>query len=96
MHDGSIRTLSDVRYVLNLQKNLISLSILDPKGYRINIKLSRIKVSCRNLVLLKGKRTDNFYILEGSIMTGETGRSLSTTKSKSTRLEWRQLGHRKV
>ncbi|KAG8498078.1 hypothetical protein CXB51_007410 [Gossypium anomalum] len=62
---------------------------------RINIKSNDIKVSRGDLVLLKGKRTDGFYILEGSTMTGEIGRPSSVTKLKSTRLERRQLGHRR-
>ncbi|KAG8480529.1 hypothetical protein CXB51_024593 [Gossypium anomalum] len=61
MHDGTIRTLSNVRA----------------------------------LVLLKGKRTSSLYILEGSIVTDEIGRPSSITELKSTRLERRQLGHRR-
>ncbi|MFQ6625625.1 hypothetical protein Gotur_005709 [Gossypium turneri] len=67
----------------------ISLSILDAKGYRINIESSVIKVSRRALILLKGKMTDSLYILECSIVTSETGRPSSVTESKSTHLEWR-------
>ncbi|MBA0788029.1 hypothetical protein Gotri_025677 [Gossypium trilobum] len=95
MRDGIIRTLSDVRYVPNLLKNLISLSILDSKGYRINIESIDIKVSHGTLVLLKGKRTDSLYILEGSTVTDETRHLSSVTELKSTRLEWRQLGHKR-
>ncbi|KAG8498862.1 hypothetical protein CXB51_005663 [Gossypium anomalum] len=95
MHDGMIRTLSDVKYVPDLRKNLISLSILDLKGYRINIELSGIKVSRGALVLFKGKRIDSLYILEGSTVTGEIGRPSSVTELKSTHLERRQLGHRR-
>ena len=95
MHDGTIRTLSDVRYVPDLRKNLISLSILDLKGCKINIESSDIKVFRGALVLLKGKRTGGLYILEGSTVTGEIGCPSSVTESKSTRLERRQLGHKR-
>ena len=95
IHDGTIRTLSDVRYVPDLRKNLISLSILDLKGCRINIESSDIKVSRGALVLLKGKRTGSLYILEGSTVIGEIGRPSSVTESKSTHLKRRQLGHRR-
>ncbi|MBA0783400.1 hypothetical protein Gotri_001121 [Gossypium trilobum] len=54
-----------------------------------------MKVSRRALILLKGKRTDSLYILEGSIVTDETRCPLFVMESKSTRLEWRQLGHRR-
>ncbi|KAG8499485.1 hypothetical protein CXB51_005959 [Gossypium anomalum] len=56
---------------------------------------SGIKVSRGALVLLKGKRTGSLYILEGSTVTGEIGRPSSVTESKSTRLERRQLGHKR-
>ncbi|KAG8478329.1 hypothetical protein CXB51_028050 [Gossypium anomalum] len=87
MHDGTIRTLSDVRYVPNLRKNLISLSTLDLKGCRINIESSGIKVSHKAFILLKGKRTGSIYILEGSIVTGEIRHPSSVRESKLTRLE---------
>ncbi|KAG8503416.1 hypothetical protein CXB51_001387 [Gossypium anomalum] len=79
MHDGTIRTLSDVRL----------------ERMQINIESSGIKVSRGALVLLKGKRTDSLYILEGSTVTGEIERPSSVTELKSTRLERRQLGHRR-
>ncbi|KAH1064501.1 hypothetical protein J1N35_029488 [Gossypium stocksii] len=94
IQDGTIRTLSDVRYVPDLRKNLISSSILDLKGCKINIKSSDIKVSRGSLVLLKGKRIGSLYNLEGSTVTGEIQRPSSITELKSTRLR-RQLGHRR-
>ncbi|KAH1097314.1 hypothetical protein J1N35_014235 [Gossypium stocksii] len=62
---------------------------------RINIKSSGVKVFRGALILLKGKRTNSFYILESSTMTSEIERPLFTTESKSTYLEWRQLGHKR-
>ncbi|MFQ6664109.1 hypothetical protein Gotur_031329 [Gossypium turneri] len=38
----------------------------------------------------------NLYILEGSTVTSEMGCPLSVTELKSTRLERRQLGHRRA
>ncbi|KAH1107211.1 hypothetical protein J1N35_010979 [Gossypium stocksii] len=72
MHNMIIRTLSDVRHVFSLKKNPISLGILDSKGCRINIESSDIKVSHKALVLMKGKKIENLYALEGSMMTDET------------------------
>ncbi|KAK5832860.1 hypothetical protein PVK06_016665 [Gossypium arboreum] len=95
IHDGTIRTLSDVRYVPDLRKNLISLSILDLKGCKINIESSDIKVSRGAIILLKGKRTGSLYILEGSTVTGQIERPSSIMKLKPTCLKWRQLAHRR-
>ncbi|KAH1065122.1 hypothetical protein J1N35_030109 [Gossypium stocksii] len=41
------------------------------------------------------KRTGSLYILEGSTVTGEIRRPSSVAESKLTRLERRQLGHRR-
>jgi hypothetical protein len=34
MHDGIIRTLTDVRHIPDIRKNLISKSSIDGKGYK--------------------------------------------------------------
>ncbi|KAA3467431.1 Retrovirus-related Pol polyprotein from transposon TNT 1-94 [Gossypium australe] len=53
MHNKIIRTLSGVRHVPDLKKNLISLSMLDLNDCRIIIESSSIKVSHGALVLMK-------------------------------------------
>ena len=35
--DGIIRTLTDVRYIPKMKRNLISVSALDAKGYNIQV-----------------------------------------------------------
>ncbi|KAG8489499.1 hypothetical protein CXB51_017516 [Gossypium anomalum] len=42
MFDGVVRTLSNVRHVPGLKRNLISLSTLDSKGYRYTVKGSTV------------------------------------------------------
>ena len=39
MFDGVVRTLGDVRHVLDLTRNLISMSTLDAKGYNKLVKV---------------------------------------------------------
>ena len=39
MHDSIIRILSNVRHVLDLKKNLISLGTLDSNGYKFSAKV---------------------------------------------------------
>ena len=43
-HDGSIQVLTDVRYVPNLKKNLISLGVLESKGITITLRDGFLKV----------------------------------------------------
>jgi hypothetical protein len=39
MFDGIIRTLTDVRHVPKLKKNLISLGVLDSGGHKFTVKV---------------------------------------------------------
>ncbi|KAG8475586.1 hypothetical protein CXB51_032459 [Gossypium anomalum] len=64
MFDGVIRTLSDVRHVPELKRNLISLSTLDSKGYRYTAESGVLKISKGFLVMMKGQRkTAKLYVL---------------------------------
>ena len=38
-HDGVVRTLSNVRHVSNLKRDLISLGTLNPRGVNIQLKV---------------------------------------------------------
>ena len=44
MFDGIVRTLTDVRHVVGLKKNLISFKALDRKGYKFVTHSYQIKV----------------------------------------------------
>ena len=46
MHDGTVRELSDVRYVPDMKKNLISLGALESKGLKITIEGEVLKAVC--------------------------------------------------
>jgi hypothetical protein len=44
MHDEIVRTLKNVRHVLDLKKNLISLGILDSLGYEYSVKVESFRL----------------------------------------------------
>ncbi|KAG8479376.1 hypothetical protein CXB51_029148 [Gossypium anomalum] len=72
MFDRVIRTLSDVRHVPELKRNLISLSTLGSKGYRYIAKSGVLKISKGSLIMMKGQRkTVKLYVLQGSTITGD-------------------------
>ncbi|KAG8472215.1 hypothetical protein CXB51_034291 [Gossypium anomalum] len=72
MFDGVVRTLSDVRHVPELKRNLISLSTLDLKGYRYTSESGVLKISKRSLVVMKGQRKiAKLYVLPGFTVTGD-------------------------
>ncbi|XP_073360341.1 uncharacterized protein [Aegilops tauschii subsp. strangulata] len=53
MFDGTIRTLTDVRYIPKMKRNLISVSALDAKGYKYSGGDSVLKVTKGSLVVMK-------------------------------------------
>ena len=55
MVDGIVRTLTDVRYVLELRKNLISLSTLDSLGCTYRAEGGVLRVSRGALTVMRGK-----------------------------------------
>ncbi|KAG8477010.1 hypothetical protein CXB51_030151 [Gossypium anomalum] len=95
MFDGVVRTLSDVRHVLELKRNLISLSTLDSKGYRYTAESGVLKISKGSLVVMKGQRKiAKLYVLQGSTVTGDAAvASSSLSDDDITKLWHMRLGH---
>ncbi|GFZ12797.1 pectin lyase-like superfamily protein [Actinidia rufa] len=70
MTDGRSMTLTEVRHVPNLRKNLISIRILDSKGCSFDASRGTLRVFKGNKKMLWGKKTRGLYRLEGSVQTG--------------------------
>ncbi|KAK2975034.1 hypothetical protein RJ640_023931 [Escallonia rubra] len=94
MYDGIVRTLTDVRHVPELRKNLISLGMLDSNGcsYRTTGGVMRIMKGA--LVVNKGFKQNSLYLLEGSTITGAAVvASCSDIDFDTTKLLHMRLGH---
>ncbi|GFZ12927.1 hydroxyproline-rich glycoprotein family protein [Actinidia rufa] len=70
MADGRSVTLTEVRHVPNLRKNLISIGMLDAKGCSFKASGGIFRVSKGNKEMLWGKKTRGLYRLEGSVQIG--------------------------
>ncbi|KAE8732732.1 hypothetical protein F3Y22_tig00001750pilonHSYRG00022 [Hibiscus syriacus] len=73
MHDGSVRTLSGVRHIPDLKKNLISLGTLHNNGFipKADEDRETIRIVKGALTVMKGKMTaGNIYRLLGSTVAG--------------------------
>ncbi|GFZ11618.1 hypothetical protein Acr_23g0000030 [Actinidia rufa] len=83
MADGRSVTLTEVRHVPNLRKNLISIGMLDSKGCRFDASGGILRVSKGNKEMLWEKKTEGLYRLEGNVQTrGATVRHGSNGISK--------------
>ncbi|KAG8489524.1 hypothetical protein CXB51_017540 [Gossypium anomalum] len=95
MFDGVVRTLSDVRHVPELKRNLISLSTFNSKGYRYTTESEVLKISKGSLIVMKWQRkTAKLYVLQGSTVIGDAAvASSSLSDDNITKLWHMRLGH---
>ena len=70
MYDSIVRTLSDVRHVLNLKKNLLSLGIFNSQGYKYTDEGGVLRINMGALVFIKEKMVNGLYMLQGSTIVG--------------------------
>lgn len=66
MFDDRDFLLKDVRYIPELRRNLISISMFDGLGYCTRIERGVMRISHGALVIAKGSKIHGLYILEGS------------------------------
>jgi len=70
MYDGTLRELKEVRYILSITKNIISVGALEAEGLRRTLGECVLKMSSGSLVVQKSIRRNNLYYLMGSAVTG--------------------------
>ncbi|GFS33426.1 hypothetical protein Acr_00g0028390 [Actinidia rufa] len=71
MADGGLVTLTGVRHVPNLRKNLISIGMLDAKGCSFEASGGILRVSKGNKEMLWGKKTGGYTDWRGMSRQGE-------------------------
>ena len=74
LYNGRVRKLAQVRYVPELNRNLILLGKLVDLGHTVMMKNGSLEVTKRDLVILKGwKDKRNLFVLDGGVFVqGET------------------------
>ena len=81
-----------MRYVPNLKRNLISLSILDQIGCSFKAENGSLKVVRGSLVIMKGVKMKGLYILDARTIIGSVSNVQNQYISKTSM--WRmRLGH---
>ncbi|ONI30551.1 hypothetical protein PRUPE_1G257900 [Prunus persica] len=72
MQDGVVRSLSEVRHVLALRLNLISLG--DREGYSYKAKGGKLLITQGSVVMMRGRfnltKFISFFLVGGSTMAG--------------------------
>ena len=76
-HEGSFCTLNEVRHAPLMTKNLISLSLLDSKGFTWSGKDGVLRLWKGSNLIMKGVMYGTLYFLQGSTVTGSAHVALS-------------------
>ncbi|XP_062104884.1 uncharacterized mitochondrial protein AtMg00300-like [Humulus lupulus] len=63
--NGEVKVLTNVRHILELRRNLISLGSLKDDGYSYKSTNDILKITSGSLVVMKGKKVNGLYVLEG-------------------------------
>lgn len=85
------RTITGVRFVPDLRRNLLSVGMLDSSGFNVRIEGGIMKVIKGSLTVMKGHKYNGSYILEAVTVTG----TVTTTANgiDKTRLWHLRLDH---
>ncbi|KAJ4728619.1 Retrovirus-related Pol polyprotein from transposon TNT 1-94 [Melia azedarach] len=93
-HDGKFCTLNDVRHIPLMTKNLISLSMLDNKGFSFQGEGGVLHVCKGSNAILKGVKRGTLYFLQGSTLSSSVAvASSEIDKDNMTKLWHMRLGH---
>ena len=95
MHDGTIRTIHEVRHVKGLKKNLLSLGQLDNSGCKTHIQDGIMQIVKGALVMIKVEKiAANLYMLKGETQQkGEASTMMASSAEESTMMWHRKLSH---
>ncbi|XP_047177902.1 uncharacterized mitochondrial protein AtMg00300-like [Vigna umbellata] len=84
--------LQGVRYVPKPKRNLISISSFNLIGYSMKVENGIMKVSTRDSIVAKGRKSNGLYILEGSTVIAHASGASQTIEDK-TRLWHLRMSH---
>jgi hypothetical protein len=90
--DNNVLVLEKTRYVPDLQRNLISLGVLDDLNYDIMINAGYIKILRNSHLIVEAPKRHGLYILQTQNIFDSTSAALSVSNDKS-QIWHKRLGH---
>ena len=70
LHDGTVKKLDEIRYILSFKKNLILLSGLNSTGFRWKAGGRILKVMHDSRVVIRGRKYGGHYLMMRSLVQG--------------------------
>lgn len=71
LKDGSHKIITNVRYIPDLKRNLLSLDVFDSVGYSYKARNGIMRISKGILVVVRGNLENCLYVLDGETIVGE-------------------------
>lgn len=93
LDDGKLIVLSNVRSIIKLKRNLISLGTLDESGCSYKAKSGCINVFKNNHIVLRGLKKNGLYLLCGSYHPEKKNNALVFSNLSATDKWHLRLGH---
>ena len=91
MYDGTVRSLEQVRYVLELKRNLISLGMIDQLGCCRRAENGELQIlKGGGSVIIKCSRKNELYVLNDSVVLPGV---ITSVNSDKTRFWHMRLAH---
>lgn len=91
MSDESVKIITEVRFIFDLKRNLISLGTLDQKRFNNKCQDGVLKIIKGYLVVMREKLQQELYVLQGNTITAEEN---PVEPSKDQTALWsKRLGH---
>ncbi|KAH9679108.1 reverse transcriptase Ty1/copia-type domain-containing protein [Citrus sinensis] len=90
MFDGVVREITQVRHVPDLKRNLIYVGMLDQMGCIVKAEKCVLRVIKGSMVIMKGNKNNDLYILNGQIVIGEAS---VTESGKASRIKFESAVH---
>ena len=85
--DGLTIVLTNVRYIPDMDRNLLSLGTFEKAGYKFESEDGILRIKAGNQVLLTGRRYDTLYLLNWKPVASE---SLAVVKRADDTVLWHQ------
>ena len=89
MADGSVKVHSDVRYCPEIKRNLISLGLLEVKGFSFSSLEGRMVIKKGQQIVMTAERRNNLYYLLGEVVIGDS----NSVAAENLKLWHLRLGH---
>ncbi|XP_042021346.1 uncharacterized mitochondrial protein AtMg00300-like [Salvia splendens] len=78
LNDGSVKVLSEVRFIPEVKRNLISLGTLERRGYLFISEKGEMKICKNSQVKMMARRKGSLYYPQAEMLTGESHASIKS------------------